>query len=592
MSSPSISMARQVPLLQRPVPLSWILLLALIVHGPLLLMQLPNGSYDANLHKFFASHYAQHWFNPWNTKQFTGFSQTTYPPMEQQWVALFSHVIGLNLAYMLVQFVAILLLPIGVYRYAKIWVNERAASYAALGSVLLGSLAFLVYNAGQLSTTWAAPLYLLALPYYYEWAREANWRSLLKGLVLLFAAASAHHVTLIFASFIFALPVLAMAIMDRHREPAHASLGGVISRSVIFAVLAIAGVFVVLMPFWMEILINPIKQMTIPHASRDNYILQPIWGMNYFIVPWGAIILSIPYIFIKGLKEARLRPLFLGFWVAMLFALGGTTPVPKWILGRAFDVLTFERFSLLAHVLALPIIGLMVCDLIDHYGRKAAFVTGALAALTFGFAVSWPVYFQNHDPDFNVSEVVSFLNRDGHDKFRYITLGFGSHKFDEVSTYTTASSVDGDYNSARLLPELTQYGSAQLTNSKYFGANGMESLRAVLKHADQYGLKWIFVHDTFYEPLLAFGGWRKTETYDRGSVTLWVKDGIPPAHPMPYQQSMKPTEIEGIMWGTLPFGSSLLALILALALPDKRRRGADTYEFPISESEPVLREAR
>lgn len=591
MSSPSISMARQVPLLQRPVPLSWILLLALIVHGPLLLMQLPNGSYDANLHKFFASHYAQHWFNPWNTKQFTGFSQTTYPPMEQQWVALFSHVIGLNLAYMLVQFVAILLLPIGVYRYAKIWVNERAASYAALGSVLLGSLAFLVYNAGQLSTTWAAPLYLLALPYYYEWAREANWRSLLKGLVLLFAAASAHHVTLIFASFIFALPVLAMAIMDRHREPAQASLGGVISRSVIFAVLAIAGVFVVLMPFWMEILINPIKQMTIPHASRDNYILQPIWGMNYFIVPWGAIILSIPYIFIKGLKEARLRPLFLGFWVAMLFALGGTTPVPKWILGRAFDVLTFERFSLLAHVLALPIIGLMVCDLIDHYGRKAAFVTGALAGLTFGFAVSWPVYFQNHDPDFNVSEVVSFLNRDGHDKFRYITLGFGSHKFDEVSTYTTASSVDGDYNSARLLPELTQYGSAQLTNSKYFGANGMESLRAVLKHADQYGLKWIFVHDTFYEPLLAFGGWRKTETYDRGSVTLWVKDGIPPAHPMPYQQSMKPTEIEGIMWGTLPFGSSLLALILALALPDKRRR-ADTYEFPISESEPVLREAR
>ncbi|HKW74860.1 MAG TPA: hypothetical protein VJN64_04985, partial [Terriglobales bacterium] len=249
MSSPSISMARQVPMLKRPVPLSWILLLALIVHGPLLLMQLPNGSYDANLHKFFASHYASHWFDPWNPKQFTGFSQTSYPPMEQQWVALFSHVIGLNLAYMLVQFIAVLLLPIGVYRYARIWVNERAASYAAIGSVLLGSLAFLVYNAGQLSTTWAAPLYLLALPYYYEWAREANWGSLLKGLVLLFAAASAHHVTLIFASFIFALPVLAMAIMDRKREPANASLGGVLSRSFIFAVLAIAGIFVVLMPF-------------------------------------------------------------------------------------------------------------------------------------------------------------------------------------------------------------------------------------------------------------------------------------------------------------------------------------------------------
>ena len=176
-----------------------------------------------------------------------------------------------------------------------------------------------------------------------------------------------------------------------------------------------------------------------------------------------------------------------------------------------------------------------------------------------------------------MSEVISFLNRDGHDRFRYITLGFGSHKFDEVSTYTNASSVDGDYNSARLLPELTRYGSAQLTNAKYFGANGMESLRAVLKHADQYGLKYIFVHDRYYEPLLAFAGWRQTETYDRGSVTLWVKDGIPPARPMPYTESMRPTATEGLMWGTLPFGSSLLALILAFVLPDKRRPGQALY---------------
>lgn len=591
MSSPSLAVARQVPSLSRPVPLSWILVLALLVHGPLLLMQLPNSTYDANLHKFFASHYAQHWFNPWNEKQFTGFSQTTYPPMEQQWVALFSHLIGLNLAYMLVQFIAILLLPIGVFRYARIWVDERAASYAAVGSVFIGSLAFLVYNAGQLSTTWAAPLYLLALPYYYEWARESRVTSLIKGLVLICAAASAHHVTLIFASFIFALPVLAMAIMDRKRDEADAGLFGVLTRSLIFAVLAIVGIAVVLYPFWRIILAHPIKQMPIPHASRSNYLTQFGLAMNYLIVPWGAMLLTLPYVFSKGLREPRLRPLFIGFWVSMLFALGGTTPVPQWLLGRAFEILTFERFTLLANVMALPIIGLMAADLIDRYGRKAAFTMAALAGLTCAFAVAWPVYYQNHDPEFSVQEVISFLNRDGHYNYRYITLGFGSHKFDEVSTYTTASSVDGDYNSARLLPELTEYGSGQLTNAKYFGVNGMESLRAVLKHADQYGLKYIFVHDTYYEPLLAFAGWRKTETYDRGSITLWVKDGIPPAHPMPYQEAMKPTATEGIMWGTLPFGSSVLALILAFVMPDKRRR-AETYEFPIAQTEPVLREAR
>src|SRR5262245_53290687 len=123
MSSPSIAPSRQISLPARAVPLSWVLLLALLVHGPLLLMQLPNDSYDADFHKFFAAHYAQHWFNPWNEKWFTGFSQTTYPPMEQQWMALFSHLIGLNLAYAVVQLIAILLLPIGVYRYARIWVS-------------------------------------------------------------------------------------------------------------------------------------------------------------------------------------------------------------------------------------------------------------------------------------------------------------------------------------------------------------------------------------------------------------------------------------------------------------------------------------
>src|SRR5262245_24956895 len=218
MSSPSVAPGRQTPVFSRAIPLSWVLLLALLVHGPLLLMQIPNDSYDAYLHQFFASHYAQHWFNPWNEKWFTGFSQTTYPPMEQQWMALFSHLIGLNLAYSLVQLIAILLLPIGVYRYARIWVGERAASYAAIGSVLLGSLSSLVYQAGQLSTTWAAPLYLLALAYFYDWAREARLTALLKALALTLAAASAHHVTLLFASILFAIPVLITAVMDRKRD--------------------------------------------------------------------------------------------------------------------------------------------------------------------------------------------------------------------------------------------------------------------------------------------------------------------------------------------------------------------------------------
>lgn len=583
MSSPSLAPGRPASALGQPVPLSWILLLALLVHGPLLLMQLPNDSYDAHLHQFFAAHYAQHWFNPWNEKWFTGFSQTTYPPLEQQWIALFSHVMGLRLAYMLVQFIAILLLPIGVYRYARIWVSERAASYAAVASVLLGSLSFLVYQAGQISTTWAAPLYLNALPYFYEWSREGKWRSMVKGLVLICAAAAAHHVTLIFGSVLFALPVLVTAIMDRKRHT-----GGVLGRALLFGLLALVGVGVVLWPYWVALYQNPIKQMPIPHASRSNYFLEPIWSLNYFFIPWGALILALPFIFIKGLREPRLRPLFLGFWLTMIFAMGGTTPLPRLLLGRAFEVVTFERFTFWASLMALPFIGLLAVQLMDRYGQKAALGLSALAGMTMAMAVAWPIYHPMHDLGFSTAEVISFLNRDGHDRYRYLTLGFGS-KISEVGAYANASSVDGEYNSARLLPEMTQYGSAQLTNSKFYGTNGMESLRQVLKHADQYGLKWIFVRDVYYEPLLAFAGWRKQEVYDHGNVSLWVKDGIPPARPTSF--GTRPTAFEGILWGTLPIGSSILALMLALFWRD-RRRITETIRFPtVSDTEPVLREA-
>jgi hypothetical protein len=199
-------------------------------------------------------------------------------------------------------------------------------------------------------------------------------------------------------------------------------------------------------------------------------------------------------------------------------------------------------------------------------------------------AVAWPIYHPMHDAAYSTAEVVSFLNRDGHDKFRYLTLGFGN-KISLVGTYANASSVDGEYNSARLLPEMTQYGSAQLSNSKFYGTNGMESLRAVLKHADHYGLKWIFVRDPYYEPLLAFAGWRKQETYDHGNVSLWVKDGIPPAHKIEF--GTPPTPFEGLMWGTLPIGSSILALFLVIALRD-RRRITEVLEITTIRTEPVL----
>src|SRR5579862_770101 len=210
--------------------MSLILMAVVVIHLPLLLMKLPLKSYDTNFHIFFASHYLHHWFDPWNPKWYAGFSQTTYPPLPQQWVAVASHLFGLDLAYMVVQFVAVLLLAVGVYRFSALWVSPRAASFAALASVFLGSESFLVYSAGQLGTTSAAPIYLNALPFLYEWIRFGNWRSFIKALVLLAAAAAAHHATLLFGSFFFALPVVALAVMDS-REDERASSATIVIRT-------------------------------------------------------------------------------------------------------------------------------------------------------------------------------------------------------------------------------------------------------------------------------------------------------------------------------------------------------------------------
>ena len=558
-----------------------ILLTAFFVHGPLLMMQLPLSSYDSNFHIFFASHYMHHWFDPWNTKWYAGFSQTTYPPLPHQWMALIAGVTGLQYAYMIVQFVGILLLAVGVYRYSRLWVDERAASYAAMGSIFLGSLALIVYQAGQLSTAVSIPLYLLGLPYFYEWCRFGRATALLKGVLLITTAAAAHHATLIFGAVLFALPLLVLAIID-HKEEEGTATGAVI-RSVVFGALCGILVGIVLYPFWIALLHNPVKQLPIPHASRSNYLLHLGFGLNYFLIPWGGLLLALPFVLKKGAESRRLRPLLFGFWLTFLLGLGGTTPVPRWLLGRAYEILTYERFTFWATLLALPLTGLLATRVVDRFRWKGAIALALIAGATFSTGIAWTVLNPvGEEATLPLKDVANFLNRDGHDKYRYVTLGFG-RKISELSVLANPGTVDGEWNSARQLPELTEYGAAQLTSAKYFGTAGMDSLEAMLKHADQYGLKWVILRDTYYEPLLVFAGWRKVDTLGKNSVSIWSKDGVPPAQPMHF--AFMPPPLHGLMWGILPIGCSFLTLIVLILVPDRRR--AQVTEFPAVTTTPA-----
>ncbi len=114
-----------------------------------------------------------------------------------------------------------------------------------------------------------------------------------------------------------------------------------------------------------------------------------------------------------------------------------------------------------------------------------------------------------------------------------------------------------------------KYGAGALTSSKYFGEAGIDSLSAMLRHADRYGVKWVIVRDAYYEPLLKFSGWRQVDDLDDKTTTIWSKDGIPPAAPVNAPQM--PPEWQGLLWGIGPFGSSLLAILVVL-IPEKDPR--------------------
>ena len=226
---------------RRPIPLTLILLAVMMVHLPLLLMKLPLKSYDTNFHIFFASHYVHHWFDPWNTKWYAGFSQATYPPLPQQWVALASHVIGLDFAYMAVQFVAILLLAVGVYRFSVV-VGNTACSFVCGAGQRLSGLRKLpgLFRRAIGHHRCGTDLPECAAVSISSGFAFGKWRAFIKASVLFTAAAAAHHATLLFGSFFFALPVVALALMDRH-DGEQSSTGALVARTVgIVLVVAVA----------------------------------------------------------------------------------------------------------------------------------------------------------------------------------------------------------------------------------------------------------------------------------------------------------------------------------------------------------------
>ncbi|MBT8321867.1 MAG: hypothetical protein KJO94_00185, partial [Eudoraea sp.] len=457
---------------------------------------------------------------------------------------------------------------------------------------------------GQLPSIIGLSVLLHALPEIYLWLNTGKYRYFFTSLSLIAVTVTSHHVTPIFGMVFFIFPLIGMAIMDK----AGKQTGGL--RNVTFGsfLLAFRAMFMriigfgmgslllivtCILPYWINTKNNPITQVPIPHGSRDNFLEVTSSGLVFFLIPWGVLLFLLPYIFYRFYSK---RYLFFGLSISLLTLLGtgGTTPIPKAILGEnAFNILTLDRFTLWATIMALPLFGELVYRLVEgdlktflqeRYGSVFPKIISGFLLTTLVFMVVFTMslgYFRPaQPPKIKMLPLVNFLNQDQHDQWRYLTLGFGD-QMAWLSAQTNALTVDGNYHSARRLPELTSRAIERLENSKFKGVEGIGSLQQFLTVPEKYNLKYIFSNDKFYDPILYFCGWQRLQQLENG-IMVWEKANVPPlANILPKEDVALPLKL---MWGIIPFLTVIIAFLLNIQPIWLRALKTDKYKEPIYES--------
>ncbi|WP_299683192.1 hypothetical protein [uncultured Dokdonia sp.] len=562
------------------------LLVGLAFHGTSIFFTLET-TYDALIHLFFADHYANSWFEPWNYKWYTGFTVTSYPPLVHQSIGILSLIGGLKFGLFTVALLSIVLFITGVYRFSLlITANRTVAGYASILAVFSSSFVETLHIFGQLPSIIGISILMHALPEIYLWLKTGKYRYLFTSLSLIAVTVTSHHVTPIFGMVFFIFPLIGMVIMDVSREEVSSikeitfsvflrSFLKLFKRIVGFGMSSLVIIIGCILPYWINSKNNPITQVPIPHGSRDNFLEITSSGLVFFLIPWGILLILLPYIFYRYYSK---RYLFFGLSMTILFVLGtgGTTPIPRMVLGEtAFNILTLDRFTLWASIMSLPLFGEFVYRFSEgdlkqriqsKFGGVYHRIIGGILAGLFIFMTVFTMslgYFRPSQPQkIKMLPIVNFLNQDDHDKWRFLTLGFGD-QMAWLSAQTNALSVDGNYHSARRLPELTTRPIERLENSKYKGVAGIGSLQQFLTTPEKYNLKYIFSNDKFYDPVLYFCGWQRLRQLENG-IMVWERLNVKPIPAiLPKDEIPK---WQKILWGVIPFLTVIIAFMLNIQM--------------------------
>lgn len=566
------------------------LILALLVgiafHGTSIFFTLER-TYDALIHLFFANHYANSWFEPWNYEWYTGFSVMSYPPLVHQSIGLLSIIGGLKFGMFTIALLSILLFITGVYRFSLLVTsNRKVAGYSAILAVFSSSFVEALHIFGQLPSIVGVSVLMHAMPEIYLWIKTGRLKYLATSLSLVAVTVTSHHVTPIFGMVFFIFPLIGMVIMDVSSEQVKSlqevtfkvflnSFKKLFKRIISFGMASFAIIIGCILPYWINIKNNPITQVPIPHGSRDNFLEITSSGLVFFLIPWGALLFLLPYIFYRYYSK---RYVFFGLSLTILTILGtgGTTPIPRIVLGEtAFNILTLDRFTLWASIMSLPLLGEFAYRFIEgdlktliqskfgviYHGIIGGLLAGLFIVMTV-FTMSLGYFRPSQPQKIKMRPIVNFINQDDHDKWRFLTLGFGD-QMAWLSAQTNAMTVDGNYHSARRLPELTTRPIERLENSKFKGVAGIGSLQQFLTTPEKYNLKYIFSNDKFYDPILYFSGWQRLRQLQNG-IMVWERLNVPPISSILYKDDV--AKWQKIIWGILPFLTLIIAFILNIQM--------------------------
>lgn len=566
--------------------------LALLTHGIIIYYTLPK-TYDAFVHIFFADHYSRFWFEPWDYRWYTGFLTTSYPPLVHQAIAIIGLIFPLKVAFCIYAILVIELLLIGIYRFTKLFFNKSIAGTAAILTVVLTSVVETLHVYGQMPTLTGLAFLLNALPFLYQYIIKRRPIYLIMALAFLAVTVCSHHVTAIFGMVFFIAPTIYMALSDDIPEHEKSTSFWHFLKKLIqvafrrkiqitlFGVLVIVLAIGLIFPYWHWSKTDPITQVSIPHGSRDNFLSQTSSGLVFFLIPLILILALLPAISYTLTKHRRFLGWTVSFFLCLLLGSGGTTPIPKLILGEnAFNILTLDRFGFWASIIAIPFMAKFIYSFLygsikDFWHKRFSPKIHFILSMFSGFAYLIFIIFIYHLGSFrplqpkeiDIDPIVNFLNRDEHMRWRYLTLGFGD-QMAWLSSNSLAATVDGNYHSARRLPELTSRPVERIENAKFSGKEGLASLNDFLSNAEKYNLKYVFSNDRYYDPLLYYTGWNRTIKLENG-IMVWEKGNISTIKPVA-KKELHP--LLKLTWGIFPLSSLLLVLLLTLLYMNRYKK--------------------